>query len=127
MEEEGKGEGNGQGEGEGSGEGEGEGEGKGRREIQTETVGNSKTTAAIARYQSSKYIYINLAVSLLTDVSTAQANISLSNDSLSTVELKKTGIEKEEVRNNLLELDMKERGETERERVREGRREGERK
>ena len=72
-------------------------------------------------------------VSLLTDVSTARASISQSNDeivSLSTAtreELKKTGIEKEEVRKNLSELDTKERSEAEREKVRGGRREGERK
>ena len=101
--------------------------------MQTETVGNSKTTAAIARYQSSKYVYINSAVSLLTDVRTARANISQPNDeiaSLSTAtreEVEKTEIEKEEVRKNVLELDTKERSETERERVRGGRREGERK
>ena len=70
---------------------------------------------------------------MLTDVRTARANISQSNDeivSLSTAtreELKKTGIEKEKVRKNVLELDTKERSETERERVRGGRREGERK
>ena len=101
--------------------------------MQAETVGNSKTTAAIARYQSSKYVYINSAVSLSTDVRTARASISQSNDeivSLSTAtreELKKTGIEKEEVRNNVLELDTKERSETEREKARGGRREGEEK